>query len=67
MLVESQIAQYKNERPKGLEPLLDFFTKVDSDMFCNIMFGVVKGAAEEKITVTKNLAAKLRKIRKEAY
>lgn len=47
--------------------MLDFFGQIDSDMFCNIMFGVVKGAAEEKITITKNVAAKLRKIRKEAY
>jgi hypothetical protein len=65
--IESTIARFRNYPPTGLEPMVEFFDLIDSDRFCNVMFGVVIGATEEKVTITKNVAAKLKKIRASAY
>lgn len=67
MLTEAEIAKMKLTRPHGIDPLLQYYDEIDSDQFCSKIFGVVKGATEEKITITKNVEAKLRKIRREAY
>lgn len=64
---EQKIARFRISAPDGLSPMVDFFNMIDSDLFCNAMFGVVRGAAEEKVTITKNVAAKLAKIRASAY
>jgi hypothetical protein len=67
MATEAHIAQMKLNVPTGIEHLINYYDEIDSDNFCNLVFGVVKGAAEEKITITKNAEAKLKRIRREAY
>lgn len=67
MISEYEMAQLKLVTPLGVDILMEYYSDIDSDNFCNSVFGVVKGATEEKITITKNAEVKLKKIRREAY
>lgn len=65
--VENRVGKLKVENPRGLNQLVSFFNDVDSAEFCTSIFGIVKSAAEEKVKITKNIEAKLKKVRREAY
>jgi hypothetical protein len=53
----------KLDNPTGLNSLIEYYDQIDSNNFCGQVFGLVKSAAEEKVTITKNAELKLKLIR----
>jgi Ankyrin repeats (3 copies) len=67
MKIENDITKLRVDNNEGISPILRYYDEIDSTNFCSLVFGMVKGAAEEKVLITKNAELKLKLIRKEAY